>query len=220
MTTFSKDESQALNEIAGGMASYGFGQYWPAEYNELFRLWGYFNRIYDTLYLDQHEWQRIARFALDVRFKAIWDELEGMEEAKELARQPCVGNGRKEFAPSERIRGAFGTLRSVYQIDVKKVCESKKCLKREENGWDVCLKDKPNQSVQNTKVIDEANRTSLGATLLIIYQVRCNLFHGSKIEISGEEFERNHLLVRLSAAIMMKLLELVVALSPKPTQQV
>jgi hypothetical protein len=89
-----------------------------------------------------------------------------------------------------------------------------------ENGWGICLKDKPNQSVQNPKVIDEANRTSFGATLLIIYQVRCNLFHGSKIEMSGEEFERNHLLVRLSAAIMMKLLELVVVLSPKTTQQV
>jgi hypothetical protein len=143
-----------------------------------------------------------------------------MNEVRELAQQPCVGNGRKEFAPAEWIRVASGTLRSINQIDVKEVCQGKKCHEREQKGWDVCLKDAEGKVLQDTANLDEAKLTPFGATLLIIYQVRCNLFHGSKTEMNGEEFARNQLLVGNSARIMAKLLEVIVTVTKTTAGQV
>jgi len=206
-------EIRTLKEIIDGMQSYCFGHYWPPEYNDLFRSWGYFNRIYDTLYTDNAEWERIARFAIDDRFKAIWNELQGMDDVRTLSQQPCVGNGRKEFVPAKRIRNAFSTLRLVNQIDVKEVCQSKKCLERKKREWDVCLNDALVTVYQDTANIEEANLTAFGATLLIVYQIRCNLFHGSKTEMSGEELARNQLLVGAAARFMARLLEVLATIS-------
>jgi hypothetical protein len=61
--------------------------------------------------------------------------------------------------------------------------------------------------LRNVSTLEQAKYTPLEAILLIIYQIRCNLFHGSKTETNGEEFERNHLLVRASAQVMEKLLK-------------
>jgi len=58
----------------------------------------------------------------------------------------------------------------------------------------------------NPDTLDFAYYTPFGATLKIIYQIRNNLFHGSKREVTGSDFHRNLLLVKSSADIMEILL--------------
>ena len=49
--------------------------------------------------------------------------------------------------------------------------------------------------------------TSFGATLVIICQIRNNLFHGAKLEFTEPNAERNLSLVTLGHGIIKKILE-------------
>jgi hypothetical protein len=118
------DQHQKLHDIADAIETTNYGRGWPPEYNKLFRLWGFFNSIYSTLYTDNQEWQRISRFALDHRFAHIWNVLVQLQAVQELANQPCVGDGRNGYAPSERVRTSFHTLRTSLGINVQNICQS------------------------------------------------------------------------------------------------
>ena len=54
---------------------------------------------------------------------------------------------------------------------------------------------------------EDAKFDPFGATLSIVYQIRCNLFHGSKNEFEGPDFERNRLHIELRGQITHSLLE-------------
>jgi hypothetical protein len=200
-------QKAALKDIANSIETTNFGAVWPKEYDEFFRLWGFFNRIYDILYTDNLEWKRIARFALDSSINHVWKQLEPIKAMKKLASQPCVGNGRNDFKPTDPVRIAFQTLRSIYKIDVKNVCQKPKCLERKKLKWVACDMfswPDPPKEINN---IEDAVYTPLGATLSIIYQIRNNLFHGTKQEITGSDFHRNQILIETSRDIIRILLD-------------
>jgi len=205
--TISADQKVALRDIANSIATTHFGKVWPEEYDQFYRLWGFLNRLYDTLYTDKAEWQRIAQFALDNRVNNVWAKLEPMQATKELASQPCVGDGRNSYQPSDQVRVAFHTLRNIYKIDVKEVCQKSRCLERKQMKWVACdtyTWPALPKTIANPK---DAVYTPLGATLAIIYQIRNNLFHGSKQEIAGDGYQRNLTLVTTSRDIIQILLE-------------
>ncbi len=200
-------QKEALKDIANSIEATDFGAVWPKMYDEFFRLWGFFNRIYDTLYADNSEWKRIARFSLDSRINHVWTQLEPIDAMKELASQPCVGNGRNDYKPKDHVRIAFDILRSIYKIEVKNVCQNHKCLNRKKLKRVTCDTfswPDPPKEINN---IEDAVYTKLGATLSIIYQIRNNLFHGSKQEITGSDFDRNKILIKTSRNIIRILLD-------------
>lgn len=210
MTGLNKDQYHSLLEIAESLQAADYGQRWPPGYNRFFCLWGYFNCIYDKLHTDDKEWKRIASFALDEQFSiSVWNTLD-MDTMQELGRQPCVGNGRNEYKPVDHVRIAFHTLRTKFQVDVREVCQSEKCKRRRELGWQLCSERDWPDLPQTIQEPEHAKHTPLGATLAILYQIRNNLFHGSKLEMHGPQRERNLLLVDLSARIMNQLLREVV----------
>jgi hypothetical protein len=208
MAELSQAQQQQLRDIVQSMRETEHGRRWPMEYTDFFRLWRFFNRIYEVLYTErEEEWRRIARFALDKRFSDVWDVLD-MNVVQELARQPCVGNGRKSYEPSENVRIAFEALRRKFEIDVQGVCQSEKCQQRKNQGWELCSErgwENWPQKIRDDKP-EDAKYTLLGATLTILYQIRNNLFHGSKLEIHDPQRERNRQLVEISARIIERLL--------------
>jgi hypothetical protein len=206
MLGITQDQQSKLEEIANSMQETGYGHYWPEEYKDFSQAWGYFNSIYNLLYKDHAEWQRIARFAIDSRFQHIWYKLCKLKSVRELAKQPCVGDGRDSFRPTERVQIAFNTLRAEYGFSVKTPCRKAKCKTRGLAGWPTCLLRTWPAAPQAITSPDDAKFTPLGATLVIVYQIRNNLFHGSKDETFGSEYERNRLLIQISLEIVKTVL--------------
>jgi hypothetical protein len=199
-------QKKMLFDILKSYRSTNGGEVWPDEYNNFFRVWGFFNRIYDTLYSDNEEWKRIARFALDARFRQVCLKIKQMDEIRDLASRPCVGNGRNDYQPSKYVRISFQTLRTLYQIDIAKVCQETKCQERKNEDWPTCDSyDWPSPPQKVTKP-RQVIYTHLGATLTIIYQIRNNLFHGTKQEITEPQYQRNRELIYLSRVIMQNIL--------------
>jgi hypothetical protein len=58
----------------------------------------------------------------------------------------------------------------------------------------------------SSRVEEEGKFECLEALLHIIYQIRCNLVHGDKIELTGEQGERNKELVKLANPIIEEIL--------------
>jgi len=192
-----------LHEVFESFQKTNHGQDWPLEYTNLYRVWGYFNRIYDIIYLEKAEWQRIALFSLDPRFTNIWEDYKPY--ACQLAKAPCVGNGRGGLKPTDHIRIATRTLRGYFDINTEDICKSEKCQSRiiRCSDWQG---EQPPVAI-NPQEPNHAKYTLLGATLIIIYQVRNNLFHGSKYEYDGEEYKRNRFLTGTSASIIQSVVE-------------
>jgi len=202
---FSQEELTNLRDITESIRSTDFGRNWPQEYVDLYKLWGYFNRIYNTLDGDQFEWKRIARFAIDNRFQGLNQNFHQKAEVRNLAQLPCVGNGRNNYQPEKHIQIAFHTLRQAFDISIDQVCYSELCTARRAQGWRTCVDcdgqwtDPP----QNTNDLQYAKFTVVVAALTIVYQIRNNLFHGSKMQMS----ERDVRLVRLGTGIVITTLE-------------
>ena len=215
MLNVALDQMRKLQDIAEAIETTSFGNTWPQEYKELFTLWGFFNGFYNTLYTDHEEWKRIGRFAIDTHFSQIWKNLSALPAVRVIAEQPCVGDGRDNYVPSPNIRIAFHTLRLVFKIDLQEACQNMKCQTRQQKNISTCLAQQWQNSPQAITNPADAKYSPLGATLLIVYQIRNNLFHGSKREIHGPDFERNQLLVQNSARITRALLEAMVGLIPK-----
>jgi hypothetical protein len=214
MLNFTPDQQQTMDDITEAIRSTGYGGAWPPSYNKFFRLWGFFNGVYNALYTDGAEWQRIARFSLDNRFAQIWNSPKLQNSARRLASQACVGDGRNDYLPLQRIRIAFHTMRSEFKINLETVCESTKCQSRRLKNMQICLGQNWPNAPQTLVNPDDAQFTLLGATLLITYQIRNNLFHGSKDEIHGPEYARNQLLVELGGQIVEAVLEEIDKLMP------
>jgi hypothetical protein len=193
----------ALIEVFESYKQTNHGRAWPSEYTNLYRVWGYFNRIFDILYPGQAEWQRIALFSLDPRFTNIWVDIQ--QDILHLAQAPCVGDGRGGLEPTDYIRIATRTLRGYFGINTQDICQSEKCQSRKIRCSDWQGEQAP--AVINPQEPNHAKFTPLGATLTIVYQVRNNLFHGSKNEYHGEEYERNLFLTGMSASIIQSVVE-------------
>jgi hypothetical protein len=212
MNGLTVDQQTALDEIAESMRETGYGRYWPDEYKNFSHAWGYFNSIYNLLYSDLEEWKRIARLSLDVRFAHIWHVVRKLKSTRELAKLPCVGDGRDTFNPADHVQIAFNTLRADYGLSIKTPCRRSKCKIRRQASWNTCLNRVWPMSPILAIQPDQAKFTPLGASLLIIYQIRNNLFHGAKREIHGAEYERNKLLVKLGLETLESILHGIEAL--------
>lgn len=73
---------------------------------------------------------------------------------------------------------------------------------------DICRENKQCFCTQITE--ENYQFTELEALLRIIYQIRCNLFHGDKLEYSGFQEIRNRELVNLSNQIIKIILNRII----------
>ncbi len=184
-----QDIFQSYREING---------HWPRPYVNFYNRWGYFNQIYDTLYSHDKEWKRIAAFALN--HSNLWSDVEA--QARVIAELPCVGNGRGSNDPTLAVRVSSNTLRIHFSVDAIIFCNQQnwKCSTRQTRCSDMIFQPAPlNIDINNPS---HSVYTLLGATLTIVYQIRNNLFHGSKHEFFGDEYNRNLQLVEVSDRIV------------------
>lgn len=210
MIGITPDQQQALQEISESMNTTFYGRAWPDEYNHFSRLWGYFNSIYDTVYprrRGQPEWDQIALFAIDNQFSHVWTVLEPTGIVQKLVNEACVGNGKNNFVPTNKVRIAYYVLRNYFKMDISKVCQNTKCQDRKIKGWQLCETWAWPPAPANLNTIQNAHYTPIGATLTIIYQIRNNLFHGSKNEVTGRDFHRNLFLIQASSEILENVLQ-------------
>ena len=206
--SFSQRENFALTSVVRSLQVTNFGQNWPLEYKRLYTLWGYFNRIYDLLYAEGQEWQRIASFALDTRFAGVIEHRFYTTGAVRcLSSLPCVGDGRRGFEPQGHVRIAFRTLREIFRVPTSDVCgDVSLCNMRKKKGWQLCSNYSWPSRPKDVVELADAKFTLVGAVLTIAYQVRNNLFHGSKIQMKA----RDKMLAGLVADIVQVILEEIV----------
>lgn len=132
---------------------------------------------------EQYEWleaywdERYKNNPLD-RFSSefgdfYWNIKEIKEVAHILAMYPPVGSSTLAFEPSPTIKRA--TFHLLYFSDVL---------------------EEPFPEIENNKEVGaEWKKNSFNALLTIVKQIRDNLFHGKKMELAEDQYERNKELV-------------------------
>jgi len=116
--------------------------------------------------------------------------MDRQEYIKVLIKDEWVGNGRSTSVPSKYVKTATKQLRE--KLGIVNECENCREIKRRE-----C------QRIALTDYIYEP----FEAILKIIYQIRCNLFHGNKLVLEGDQFERDRKLINAGNSILEIVLE-------------
>ena len=162
----------------------------PENYTEFFIQWTLLNLYYNAKYSDlREEYKKILKFG--VCFKFLFNKLKDKEEnIKILIKDECIGNGRSTSVPSDHVKTATIQLRE--KLGIANGCENCREIKRRE-----C------QKIALTDHIYEP----FEAILRVIYQIRCNLFHGNKLVLEGDQFERDRKLINAGNSILEIVLE-------------
>lgn len=163
-----------------------FGAY-PEEYLHFFFYWSLFNSYYGLSVSNGGDKSKVLSFGR--QYKALWNGLI-KANARDLVDQECVGDGKGENSPSSEVKAATNYLRSSLGVNKKLVCNN-------------C---RPNKRSKCSGVTEKGKYGRLEALLRIIYQIRCNLIHGDKVELTEEQGERNKRLVRLANPILREIL--------------
>ncbi len=159
-----------------------------ASYSDFFRKWALLNLFYNALYKFEGDKRKVLAFATYYGYEFG----EVRNEARELVSHECVGRGSEDEQPDEQVLDATLYLRNFFDIDSKPICS--KCGKK-----DGCeKKPSPGYKEFNKEIkIDE-----FSALIRIVYQIRCNLFHGDKFGYSKRDKE----LVELGDKVLTNIL--------------
>lgn len=113
-------------------------------------------------------------------------EIEAIKEnARKFSFYPPVGSSKRNFEPTESI------IRATFYL-------------RYFSG----LHEEEFPDVDNEKETGEKwKKSSFNALLTILKQIRDNLFHGRKMELENEQYNRNKELIRLSVELTTQILD-------------
>jgi len=162
------------------------GQY-PEEYLLFFFYWSLFNSYYGLSVPKGGDRGKVLSFAR--QHEALWDDtMEG--RARDLVALECVGHGRGMCPPSSYVKAATNQLRETLGMPQEERCSYCRHQKKE-----AC-----------SRIEERGKFGRLEAVLRIIYELRCNLVHGDKTELTGDQGQRNVRLVRLANPIIKELL--------------
>jgi hypothetical protein len=124
--------------------------------------------------------------------------------AKEFASIECVGSNKDSiYGQTNEIARATMYLRYYCNLFENEIptCDSINCRQHKiDKGF--CTKE---NGLLWEKYYDPVS--AFKALIYIIRQVRNNLFHGHKLSLEPDQFERNKILVRLSSQVTDILLE-------------
>ncbi len=157
---------------------------YPIQYYDFFLHWSLINPLYNACSKNKKEVCKIIDFGK--KYNEIWDnKIKSL--TKEIISLECVGNGKNDAPPNKFVKTATLFLRENLQLksDVCLFC-SKKNSCRENGNFDFDKFD---------------------AILRILYQIRCNLFHGDKPELEGPQGIRNKKLVSIGNEILIAILQ-------------
>jgi hypothetical protein len=161
---------------------------YPEEYQSLFKYWVLLNLYYNELSDEKNEVDRVLSLgrAESYLFGALIDE------ASEIVRTECVGNGKLASAPDAFVKEATLHLRKTLKI----------------NSDEICIKCRPDKKAACQQVtLKNYSFDDMEALIRIVYQIRCNLFHGDKTEVRDKfQMERDRELARLGSRIVQRLL--------------
>ncbi|KKL60189.1 hypothetical protein LCGC14_2207800 [marine sediment metagenome] len=157
---------------------------YPDYYYDFFLHWSLINPLYNAWSRNKKEVCRVIDFGKKIRH--LWNNnIESF--SKKLVALDCVGKGRNSAQPNKYVRLATLYLRKEFQLN-SNICSN--CKKK-----DYCKQDGKN------------NFHKLDAIMRILYQIRCNLFHGDKPELMGSQGERNKELVYIGNEILSNILQ-------------
>ncbi len=163
------------------------GTDYPEFYHNFFTKWTLINPLYNACSTKKDcEPRRITDFG--EKNENLWDP--AIEDyTKMLVRLECVGEGKNDLLPNEYVRTATLHLRRELHITD-----------------DVCSDCRKKNTCDCSEMLN-ANFHKLDATIRILYQIRCNLFHGDKPELEGNQGERNKKLIKIGDRILTDILQ-------------
>ena len=157
----------------------------PKVYEKFFIRWALINSFYNALYPGINgDSKKVTKFGCE--FSSLCNSLKNEKEnIKVLIKDECVGKGSHFSKPSKYVKRATLNLRTIMNFT---------------EGCSNCRESK-RRECQNVPDINY-NFKPFEAIIRIIYQIRCNLFHGDKLALSGDQFNRDKRLVKASNSIL------------------
>jgi len=177
---YSKEENKVITTIKNIIHN---NIEYPDFYLKFFFNWSLINSWYNASSNETSETKRVVDFGKT--HNHLWNE-EIEKKSKKLVEKECVGEG-KNNKPKPDVISATIYLRNKLMVN-SNVCNN--CKK---NG--VPCNNVKNMGFQN-----------LDAIMRIIYQIRCNLFHGDKNELYGDEGDNNKIYVSIANEILTEIL--------------
>ena len=163
----------------------------PPEFEIFFKRWALLNSFYN-IYSDAYfpklrgDCKKVLNFGRE--FSSIFIKIEE-DKIKVLIEPECVGKGKNDSIPGEYVKGATNQLR--FELSLSNGCEN-------------CRPEKITMC-ENLPYVTYLF-DPFEALMRIIYQIRCNLFHGDKLVFEGKQFERNIRLIKASNLILATVL--------------
>ncbi len=162
----------------------------PSDYLQFMVRWIAFNRAYNELRFDEEETYRVMGIGDDLRVH--WKDITG--EARQLVALECIGGERVPnhslLRPNRWVKSATLFLRNRLSITP---------------GYPHCANDPA--FCRATKVaicrpvgVEPWERSEMAALLRLVYQIRCNLFHGEG-HLSLPDVQTNHDLKLVATSI-------------------
>jgi len=161
---------------------------YPEQFKDFFFHWTLLNLYYDALSKEEKETKRILEFGR--KNENLFSSVK--IDAEELVMTECVGRGKGPVPPNSWVKTATLQLREALDIDGLHVCAKCRVVKKNE-----CKSIK----------LEQYNFGNMEALMRILYQVRCNLFHGKKTEhTDGDQVARNRFLVNIGNGVLGEVL--------------
>lgn len=164
---------------------------YPKEFQEFFSKWVLLNLYYNEISKQNHEVCKVLDFGK--RHESLFIHVK--DGAFELATTECVGEGFGAAPPNRWVKTATLQLRKKLNVDTNRVCATCRSEKR--------------QKCREVKTV-EYEFGCMEALMRILYQIRCNLFHGDKTEREEFQMERNKFLVRIGDRILTVILNILI----------
>jgi hypothetical protein len=161
--------------------------YYPANFTDFFLRWMLFNSYCNKYHAGDK--QGVIEFAKD-HGANIWIKPDIQNIAVRLANSECVGNGTNDVPPHSEVKFAHEYLQHTFGIDHQEICRQ------------VCRESKQGACLSIVSKDFSPPVTSPMALYRIVYQVRCNLFHGDKVDLDGWQLDRDEFLVSCGTFLM------------------
>jgi hypothetical protein len=214
--TFSKGEQYLMRDFE--RRSIGSIRYWlayqwdyPDVYKAFFIQWMLFNSYYSKYKAGDKK--GVIKFGRE-HGDPIWESGSLTGVAREIAKVECVGDGKGKTLPHLEVISATVFLRTL--LGIEQVDDTGAPDEQARICLQVCREVKRRKCL-NLRFAKWADNPA-SALLRIVYQIRCNLFHGDKLEYDGPEAQRNMLLVNCGRGVLDEVLKYISALEPRGTE--
>jgi len=169
-------------------------QYWldgkahyPPNFTDFFLRWMLFNSFCNKYQVGD----KLGVIAFAQEHGAnLWNIQAIQAVANKLATAECVGNGANDAPPHSEVKYSQELLQQTVGIDHQKICQN------------VCRVNKRTTCLSISSKDFFPPVTPPMALYRIIYQIRCNLFHGDKVDLDAFQMDRDDFLVSCGTELM------------------